>query len=243
MYTLIKKEISGFFNSLAGYIVIIVFTTTTGLFLWLIPNETNIINNGYADMTSFFNIAPQMFLFLIPAICMRLFSEEKKNKTLELLLSRPIPTLKIVFSKYLSALIIVAIAIIPSILYYYSIYQLASPIGNIDTGAIIGSYIGLIFLSSIFVSVSLYASSLSENQIISFILATTLCFIFFSGIEYISTIPILSNFENSILYLAISTHYEPMTKGIIDTRDFLWFLCITLIFIHITKRKIQILKR
>jgi len=239
MYNLIYKEISSFFSSLAAYVVIGVFLLANGLFLWLIPGGDNILDGGYAEMTAFFNIAPQLFLFLIPAVCMRLFSEEKKSGTIDLLLARPLSALKIVLSKYLSAFIIVVIAVIPTLLYFISIYLLAMPVGNVDTGAIIGSYIGLFALSSIFVAVSLYASSLSDNQIVAFIIGLILCFILYSGFDFISSIPFLLDWENELKYLGISSHYLPMSRGVLDTRDLIWFIVITSFFVYISKKRIE----
>jgi len=239
MYNLIYKEISSFFSSLAAYVVIGVFLLANGLFLWLIPGGDNILDGGYAEMTAFFNIAPQLFLFLIPAVCMRLFSEEKKSGTIDLLLARPLSALKIVLSKYLSAFIIVVIAVIPTLLYFISIYLLAMPVGNVDTGAIMGSYIGLFALSSIFVAVSLYASSLSDNQIVAFIIGLILCFILYSGFDFISSIPFLLDWENELKYLGISSHYLPMSRGVLDTRDLIWFIVITSFFVYISKKRIE----
>lgn len=239
MYNLISKEISSFFSSLAAYVVIGVFLLANGLFLWLIPGGDNILDGGYADMTSFFNIAPQLFLFLIPAVCMRLFSEEKKSGTIDLLLARPLSALKIVLSKYIAAFVIVMIAIIPSVLYFISIYLLAVPVGNVDTGAIMGSYIGLFSLSSIFVAVSLYASSLSDNQIVAFIIGLILCFILYSGFDFMASIPFLLDWENEVKYLGISSHYLPMSRGVLDTRDLIWFVVITSFFVYLSKKRIE----
>lgn len=239
MKNLIYKEISSFFSSLAAYIVIGVFLLANGLFLWIIPGGDNILDSGYADMSAFFNISPNLFLFLIPALCMKLFAEERKSGTLELLLTRPLSSLKIVLSKYIAALILVLLAIIPSFIYFYSIYNLSSPIGNIDIGGILGSYIGLVFLSSIFVSLSLFASSLSENQIVSFIIGVVLCFLLYSGFDFISSIPFLYDFENEIKYFGIASHYLPMSRGVIDTRDVIWFIVVTSLFIFLSKKRIE----
>lgn len=240
MYNLIKKEFSSFFGSLAAYVVIGVFLLANGIFLWIVPGVDNILDSGYADMTPFFNISPLLFLFLIPAVCMRLFSEEKKTGTLELLLSRPISVLRIVLSKYFAALFVVFIAIIPSLIYFLSIYLLSSPVGNVDTGGIMGSYIGMLFLASVFVSISLFASSLSDNQIVSFIIGMALCFLLYSGFDYIASIPYLFSIENEINYFGISSHYAPMARGVIDTRDVIWFVLVASIFIFATKKRIDI---
>jgi ABC-2 type transport system permease protein len=234
------KEISSFFSTLSAYIVIGVFLLTNGLFLWLIPGGDNILDGAYADMSAFFNIAPNLFLFLIPAVCMKMFAEERRVGTLDLLFTRPLSSLKIVLSKYIAALLLVLIAIIPSLIYFFTIYNLAVPIGNVDIGSVIGSYIGLFFLSSIFVSVSLFASSLSDNQVVSFIIGVILCFLLYSGFDYISSLHLFDYFENEIRYLGISSHYLPMSRGVIDTRDFIWFVLVVSVFIYFTKRRIEI---
>jgi len=240
MYNLIRKEVLTFFSSLAAYVVIGVFLLANGVFLWIVPGGDNILDSGYADMSPFFNIAPQLFLFLIPAICMRLFSEEKKTGTLDLLLARPLSSLKIVLSKFFAAFLIVIVSILPSVIYCITIYLLASPAGNIDTGGIMGSYIGLVFLASVFVAISLFASSLSDNQIVSFILGMALCFLLYSGFDYIASIPYLFRLENEIGYLGISSHYAPMSRGVIDTRDVIWFMFVSGVFIFSTKNRIDI---
>jgi ABC-2 type transport system permease protein len=239
MVNLIKREISSFFSSLSGYVVISVFLISTGIFLWLIPGESNIIESGYADLSPFFNIAPMLYLFLIPAICMKLFSEEKKSGTLELLLTRPVSNIKIVLSKYFAAFIMVIMSLIPTVIYAYSVYNLSSPIGSIDTGLIWGSYIALIFLATIYIAVSLFTSSLSNNQIVSFISGMALCFLMYTGIDFISTIPALAEWENEISFMGINSHYEPMARGIIDSRDISWFVIVSAIFIFLTNKNIS----
>lgn len=238
MVNLIKREISSFFSSLAGYVVISVFLIATGLFLWLIPGQNNILESGYADLSPFFNIAPQLYLFLVPAICMKLFSEEKKSGTLDLLLTRPISNITIVISKFMAALIMVVITLIPTVIYAYSVYHLASPVGSIDMGLIWGSYIALIFLSTIYIAVSLFASSLSANQIVSFITGMTLCFLMYTGIDFLSALPFLSDWQNEISFMGIGSHYTPMARGIIDSRDISWFIVVSAIFIFLTNKNI-----
>ncbi len=238
MINLIYKEVSSFFNSLSGYIVISIFLVCTGLFLWVIPGQINIIDIGYADLFSFFIIAPQLYLFLIPAICMKLFSEERKNGTLELLLTRPISTYTIVISKYLAAFILVIISLIPTLIYVYSIYSLASPVGSIDMGLVWGSYIALMFLATIYIAVSIFAGAFTNSQLTSFIYSITLCFIMYSGFDYIATIPILAQLENEISFMGINSHYSPMARGVIDTRDIMYFISVSTLFIYLTNKKI-----
>ena len=187
MFTLFKKEINGFLNSLIGYIVVIVFLLTTGLFLWVFPLEFNIPDFGYAGLDGLFVLAPFVFLFLIPAITMRAFADEKRSGTLELLMTQPITDLKIILAKFFSGIVLVLFALLPTLIYYFSVYELGLPKGNLDSGAIWGSYIGLLMLGGAFVAIGIFASSVTDNQIVSFILAVFLSFFMYMGFELIYT--------------------------------------------------------
>ena len=187
MISILFKEIAGFFTSWVAYIIMAAFMLVTGLFLWVFP-ESSILDYGYAGLDSFFNIAPYLFIFLVPAITMRAIAEEKKEGTFELLATRPLSDWDILFGKFLACLAIVLLTLLPTLIYYFSIYQLGITNGNIDTGAVIGSYIGLVLLTSAFTSIGLFTSSLSNNQIISFTIAVFLCFFSFSGFDSISSI-------------------------------------------------------
>ena len=183
MISIFKKELNSFLNSLIGYLIILVFSTLNGLFLWIFPGSFNLLDSGYASLGSLFYIAPWVFLFLIPALTMRFFSDEFKIGTIELLLTKPISELEIILGKYIAGLILCLIALVPTLIYVFTIYQLGHPQGNIDWGATLGSYIGLIFLSSVYISIGLFASSLSENQIVSFILSLFLCFFCYTDLN------------------------------------------------------------
>ncbi len=235
MYTLIKREISGFFSSIIGYIVIIVFLLANSLFMWIIPGELNILDNGYSNVDTLFIIAPWVFMFLVPAITMRLFAEEKRLGTIELLLTRPIADIQIVFAKYIAGLALVIFSLIPTITYYISVYLLGDPVGNIDSGGFWGSFIGLFFLGGIYVSICLFVSSLAQNQIILFLLLIVLSFIFFVGFDTICKIGFLSSIDSLIVGLGITEHYMSMSRGVIDTRDILYFLGVITAFIFATK--------
>ena len=236
MIALFKKEINSFFSSLTGYLVILVFLIASGLILWVFPgSEFNVLENGYANLQGFFTLAPWLFLFLIPAITMRMFAEEQKTGTIELLLSRPITDINIVFAKYGSAVILVLCAIIPSFVYIGSIYFLSSPTGNIDIAGISGSYIGLLFLCSAFVSIGIFSSIITGNQVISFILAVVFCFFFYSGFEFMSTFLSSPKISNLLSFIGISHHYESLSRGVIDTRDVFYFLSLTLLFIFLSR--------
>lgn len=235
MYTLFKKEISGFFSSLIGYVVIIVFLLANSLFMWVFPGEFNVLDSGYANIDTLFIIAPWIFLFLVPAVTMRLFADEKKTGTIELLLTRPLTDLQIIFAKYSAGLVLVLFSLLPSLIYFISVYKLGNPPGNIDTGGTWGSYIGLFFLASVYVSIGIFASSITENQVIAFIVAMAVSFLFFIGFESISSLGAFEKFDDIIISLGINDHYKSMSRGVIDTRDIIYFISIVVVFIFFTK--------
>ncbi len=235
MFTLIKREISGFFSSIIGYIVIIVFLIANSLFMWVIPGDFNIFDNGYSNVDTLFIIAPWVFLFLVPAITMRLFAEEKRLGTIELLLTRPLSDIQIVLAKYIAGLALVIFSLLPTITYYISVYLLGDPVGNIDSGGFWGSFIGLFFLAAIYVSIGVFASSMTQNQVLSFIFSIVICFIFFAGFESIGQIGFLSSVENNIIGLGITEHYKSISRGVVDSRDIVYFLGVVIVFIFATK--------
>jgi len=238
MYSLFIKEIRNFLTSLVGYIAIVVFLALISLFLWVIGTETtgmNILENGFASIDPLFTIAPWVYLFLIPAITMRSFSEEKKSGTIELLFTRPISDLQIILAKYFAGVVLVVISLIPTLLYYYSVYQLGFPKGNLDTGGMWGSYLGLIFLGAGFISIGIFASSVSENQVISFILAMTLCYLCYFGFDFLGAAELFGKIDSVIIKLGINDHYLSMSRGVIDTRDMIYFLSLIAVFVTLTK--------
>ncbi|MCD4746627.1 MAG: gliding motility-associated ABC transporter permease subunit GldF [Bacteroidales bacterium] len=239
MFTLLKKEVNGFFNSLMGYIVITVFLLINGLFLWVFPIESNILDYGYANLDGLFLIAPFVFLFLIPAITMRLFADEKKSGTIELLLTQPLSDLQIILAKYFAGFVLVIFSLIPTLIYFISVYKLGLPPGNVDAGAIWGSYIGLLFLGASFVAIGLFASSITDNQIISFIIAVFLCGFAYIGFEFIYSFDLFGNIDLFIKTLGINSHYASMSRGVIDTRDVLYFFSIISLFILLTKISLE----
>lgn len=239
MYTLFKKEISGFFSSLTGYIVIIVFLIINGLFMWIFPGVNNVLDSGYASLDSLFSIAPWVFLFLAPAVTMRMFADEKKSGTIELLLTRPLSDFQIIFAKYLAGLILVLFSILPTLIYFYSVYQLGNPVGNMDTGGTWGSFIGLFFLAGIYVAIGVLSSSITENQIISFIIGMLLCFVVYIGFDYISELIIFKNIDGIVINLGINEHYKSMSRGVIDSRDIIYFISSIAFFLLITKTILQ----
>lgn len=242
MKALFIKEIRSYFNSLTGFLVILVFLLITSLFLWVLPNEatgTNILETGFASLESLFSLAPWVFLILIPAISMKLFSEENKAGTIELLLTKPLTELQIVLAKYMAGFVIVLLSLLPTLLYYYTIYQLGLPKGNIDVGGTWGSYIGLFFLASSFLAIGIFASSLTDNQVVAFILSLILCYLFHNGFEYLASFRMNGSLSLFISSLGINYHYYSMSRGVIDSRDVLYFLTIITIFILSTRLILQ----
>ncbi|WP_026464853.1 gliding motility-associated ABC transporter permease subunit GldF [Adhaeribacter aquaticus] len=234
MFAVLQKEINSFLNSLIAYIVIGVFLVAIGLFMWVFP-DTSVLEYGYADMLTLFNMAPWVFLFLIPAITMRTFSEEKKAGTMELLLTKPITDLQLILGKYLACLILALLALVPTGLYYYSVYSLGNPVGNIDTAAVIGSYIGLFFLAAIFTAIGVFASAITDNQIVSFIFAVFFCFLIYTGFDYIASVDVWGNTSFLISQLGISYHYEALSRGLIDSRDIVYFVSVVALLVLGTK--------
>jgi ABC-2 type transport system permease protein len=239
MLVLLKKEINVFLNSLIGYIAIVVFLLTIGLFMWVIPGGSNILDGGFANIDALFAIAPWVFLFLIPAITMRTFADEKKGGTIELLLTRPLTDLKIILAKYLAGVILVIISLLPTLLYYYSVSRLGNPPENIDTGGMWGSYFGLLFLASAFVAIGVFASALCNDQVTAFILALFLCFCSYTGFEYLSGLDLFGKIDSFILSLGINDHYLSMSRGVIDTRDVFFFVSLIAIFIISTRTVLE----
>ncbi len=239
MISLLKKEINEFFSTITGYIVVLVFLLAIGLFMWVFPGEYNVLDSGYASLDTLFTLAPWIFLFLVPAVTMRMIAEEKKSGTMELLMTRPISDLQIVISKYLAALVLVLIALIPTLIYFYSVYQLGNPVGNVDVAGTVGSYIGLFFLAAIYVSIGIFASSLTSNQIIAFIIAVLISFFFYMGFDFLSGMWIFGGIDTFIVDLGINAHYKSMSRGVIDTRDIVYFLSVIVVFIFLTKTIIQ----
>jgi len=235
MLTLINKEIRSFLGSLIGYIVIIVFLTTIGLMMWVFPGGANVLDNGYANIDAMFYIAPWVFLFLVPAITMRLFAEETRTGTIELLLTKPLTDFQIVLAKYIAGFTLVLFSLLPTLVYFYSVYQLGSPVGNIDVGGTLGSYFGLLFLGSVFVAIGVFASAITSNQIISFIVAVFLCGFCYVGFELISALEYFGRIDALIIKMGINEHYISMSRGVVDTRDIVYFFGIIFFFLILTK--------
>lgn len=239
MLTLIGKEVKAFLSSLVGYVVIIVFLIINSLVLWVFPGNYNVLDGGYANFDSLFIIAPIVFLFLIPAITMRSFAEEKRTGTIELLLTKPLTDLEIILAKYIAGIILVAISIIPTLTYYYTVYELGNPAGNIDTGGMWGSYLGLLFLGSGFVSIGIFSSAITDNQIVSFVVGVVLCALAYFGFEIISYMGLFGKWDSVVLKLGINEHYLSMSRGVIDTRDVIYFASLVSVFVALTRVSLE----
>lgn len=238
MYYLLKKEVSAFFSSLTGYMVIIVFLVVNGLFLWVFPGDTNVMESGYATMDTFFMMAPWIFLFLIPAVTMRSFAEEKKSGTMEFLLTKPLSYTEIVLAKFLGALVLVLLSLLPCLVFYYSVSALGNPPGNLDKGAIAGAFTGLFLLAAIYVSIGVFASSLTQNQVIAFVIAVIACFTLYTGFDSLAQLPVFNN-NTFILNIGINEHYKSISRGVIDSRDLIYYLGMITVFFLLTKTRLQ----
>jgi ABC-2 type transport system permease protein len=239
MLSLFVKEIRSFLSSLIGYVVIGVFLILVGLFMWVFPGEFNILDAGFANIDTLFIMAPWVFMFLIPAITMRMFSEERRTGTIEMLLTKPLSDLQIIMAKFLAGLCLVIVALLPTLVYYFSVSALGSPTGNIDSGAAWGSYFGLLFLASSYITIGIFASSISSNQVVAFLMAVFLCFFLFIGFESIGSFNLFGTLDDVIIKLGINEHYVSMSRGLIDTRDVMYFVVLSSIFVLITRTVLQ----
>lgn len=234
MFVIYIKEIRSFLSSLIAYIVIITFLVAIGLFMWIFP-DTNVLDLGYANLDPLFFIAPWVFMFLVSAITMRSFADEKRAGTIETLTTSPVSDLNIILGKFFAGVTLVLFSLIPTVVYYLSVRYLANPLGNIDSGAILGSYIGLLMVGSSFVAIGMFASSITDNQISAFIISTFLCFFFYSAFDYLGELNILADLDYVISWLGMYFHYQSISRGVLDTRDAFYFLSIMLFFILGTK--------
>ncbi len=236
MFQIFQKEVNSFLNSLIGYIVIGVFLTATGLFVWFFKD--NVFDYGFADLTSFFQVAPFIFLFLIPAITMRAFSEEFKTGTIELLFTKPLGAWEIVLGKYLASCFLILLSLLPTLLYYYSIYQLGNPQGNIDSAAVITSYIGLFFLGCVFAALGIFSSSLTDNQVVAFVIGFVLCLILYYGIGKLAELSLMGSFGYILAQIGLDYQFDALSRGLIDSRNILYFVSVIAIALWGTTLKV-----
>jgi len=239
MYSLFIKEIKSFFNSLTGYLVIIAFLLINSLFMWVFEGPMNLPDGGYATIDTLFILAPWVFLMLIPAVTMRSFAEEKRAGTLDLLLTRPLSELQIIAAKYFAAVVLIILALLPTLVYYYSIVSLGNPVGNIDKGGTWGSYIGLFMLAGAYAAIGIFCSSLTDNLVVSFLLAAFLCLFMCYGFEQLGTLLTMGKAGKVLLSLGIIEHYKSMSRGVLDTRDVVYFIALVLIFLFMTKTRLE----
>lgn len=237
MLPLLKKEFNSFFASPIAYLVIGVFLLVNGLFLWVFKDNFNILNAGFADLNSFFYLAPWLFLFLIPAITMKSFADEFNSGTIEILKTKPLTDWQIVLGKFFAALLLVIIALLPTLTYAYTVYQLGSPFGNLDVGSTIGSYLGLLFLASTYTAVGLFTSTLSNNQIVAFIVSVFITFALFYGFDAVGSS--LGNSGYALQQFGINEHFKSISRGVVDTRDLIYFISVTFFFLFITKQQLK----
>lgn len=239
MFVLIKKEVRNFFSSAAGFIIIAIFLTLTGSFLWLMPSDYNVLDGGYANLDGLFMLSPWLFLFLIPALTMKLLSDEELSGTMELLLTKPISIDKIVISKFLAGWLVSVVALIPTLLYMVSVGVLGVTPFNLDMGGFWGSFIGLLFLSGAYTSIGLFCSSLSRNSIVSFTMAALLSFFLYYGFEIVATLISDAGMAQAVASVGISSHYDSMSRGVIDMKDLLYFIALAIIFTAATVTKLS----
>jgi len=240
MIAILRKELNLFFASPIGYLVISVFLVINGLFLWVFKGDFNILNAGFADLNSFFYITPWFFIFLIPAITMRSFSDEIRLGTIEILKTKPISGWQIIMGKYLGSFVLIILAIIPTLTYVYTVNRLGNPVGNLDFGSTLGSYFGLLFLAGTFTSIGLFASTLSNNQIVSFIIGAIFCFILFYGFDAIAELVSFNNFQ--VETLGMNYHFRSLSRGVVDSSDIVYFISVSYLFLYLTKLKFDISK-
>ena len=239
MWQIFGKEIKGFFSSLTGYVVMVVFLTMNSLFMWVFPGQLNVLDTGYATLESLFAIAPWAFLFLVPAITMRMIAEEKRMGPLELLYARPVTEFQIVTAKFLASWSLVLLSLLPTLVFFWSVYKLGSPPGNIDVGGTWGSYIGLFFLGGIYAAIGIFASSVTDNQIVAFIAAVLFSFILYLGFDFIGGLAGSGKISLMISRLGIDYHYNSISRGVLDSRDLFYFLGVILLFLMSTGLVLQ----
>ncbi len=238
MFPIFRKEINQFFSSPIAYIIMAVFLTATSLMLWVFP-DTSLLEYGYADMGTFFNLAPYVMLFLVPAITMRSIADEVRTGTLEWLLTKPVSRWAIVGGKFLACWLLVALTLLPTIIYYFTLYQLGNPPGNIDSAAVFGSYIGLLLLAAVFVAIGLWTSSLNDNQVVAFVLGVFVCFLFYVGLSSLAGLGALGSVGYYLSYIAFDEQYRALGRGLIDSRNVIYFASLTGFFLFLTTRRLR----
>jgi ABC-2 type transport system permease protein len=242
VFAVFRKEINSFFNSLIAYIVMGAFLVAVGLIVWVFP-DTSVLNYGYADLGTFFALTPYVLLFLIPAVTMRSLAEESRNGTLELLLTKPLSDRSLVLGKFLANWLLVALTLLPTLLYYLSVYWLGNPPGNIDSAAVAGSYLGLLLLSGVLVAMGLWASSLNDNQIVAFVLGVFLGFVWYVGFGALTQLLGSSGLAQVFSWVALDAQYQALGRGLVDSRNVVYLLSLTAFFLFLTYQRVGQLRR
>lgn len=236
MLAIFKKEFNSFFTSTIAYLTIGIFLLINGLFLWVFDDDFNILNAGFADLTSFFYLAPWILIFLIPAITMKTFADEFRSGTIEILKTRPITNVTLVLGNFFAILTLLIIVLIPTFVYVYSIHELGNPVGNIDYGSISGSYVGLFLLASSFASIGIFTSTLTKNQVVAYLLGICVVFLFYFGFDAASSL--FGDYSYTIKLFGMKEHYKSISRGVIDSRDVLYFMSIIIFFLFVSKQKL-----
>lgn len=229
MFALFSKEIKSFFTSILGYVIIGLFLVLTGIFVWVLKG--NVMSVGRSTLQNMFDLAPWIFLFLIPAITMRMIAEERKSGTMELLLTQPISDTQLILGKFFACEALLVIALLPTLIYFWSVWSLGMPDGKIDVGATWCSYLGLFLLGTIFVSIGLFASSITKNQIVAFLLAALFCFLMHFGFNFIYDLDFLGSAGYVVKKIGIEHHYSYISMGVIDTRDLIYYITVSFLFL------------
>lgn len=233
MVALYLKEINAFFSNLSGYLILSVFLISLGLIVWVFP-DTSVLEYGFADLETLFIYTPYVFTFLIPAICMKMIAEERKSGTWEILMTSPLDPTKIIMAKYLAALTLIGIALIPTLIYYYSIIQLGDPVGNLDHAGFFGSLIGLFLIGAVFASIGIFASSLTSHQMVAFVWGVFISFLMYFGLTALVQLNIMSPFALFLEEMSLSFHYQSMSRGVIDSQNLAYFLTIIVLMLGLT---------
>ncbi|MBA4301683.1 MAG: gliding motility-associated ABC transporter permease subunit GldF [Cyclobacterium sp.] len=229
MRSLYIREINAFFGSLTGYLILALFLVALGLIVWVFP-ESSVLDYGFADLEALFSYTPYVFTFLIPALSMRAISEERKSGTWELLRTSPLSLIQIISAKYLALVTLVFLAVLPTLLYAYSIVQLGEPVGNLDLAGFFGSWIGLLMIGATFAAVGLFASSLTSQQVVAFVLGVFLCFVLYFGFTALSEI-LSGDIAYWVEELSLSYHYISLSRGVVDSRDLFFLLGMIWVFL------------
>jgi ABC-2 type transport system permease protein len=238
MLAIFRKEVNQFFSSPIAYIIMGVFLTAVGLLLWVFP-DTSLLDNGYADMGAFFNLTPYVMLFMVPAITMRSIADEIRTGTLEWLLTKPVSRWGVVVGKFGASWLLVILTLLPTLLYYLTLYQLGSPVGNIDSAGVFGSYIGLIMLAGVFVAIGVWASSLNDNQVVAFVLGVFFCFLFYVGLSALAGLFAPSGLAYYLSYFALDEQYRALGRGLVDSRNVVYLSSLIFLFLLLTVNQLR----